>query len=112
MKKILFVVESLSGGGAEKVLLKAVYYYASAMDKLQNHEKAMEYIKLLFDEEIATGIDNSFKNQDEILVNHYGLSPEDYVDNDDSFYMPFMKKFRTMQKNNTVDQNNNREIFK
>lgn len=40
------------------------------------------------------------------------LLKEDYVDNDDTFYMPFMKKFREMQRDNSVNQNLNREIFK
>ena len=92
-------------------MIKAVYYYASAMDKLKEHEKAMYYINLLFDEEIANCIDISFKEKGNILVNHYGITEDDYVDNDDAFYMPFMKKFREAQRNNAVDQMQNKEIF-
>ena len=72
----------------------------------------MKYINLLFDKEIAEGIDNSFKDEEKILVNHYGITQDDYVDNDESFYMPFMEKFRKLQKDNTVNQIENRELFK
>ena len=112
LEDLSFLTENISSNQIEKIMLKAVYYYASAMDKLQDHNKAMEYINLLFDKEIAEGIDHSFKEEEDILINHYGITKEDYVDNDDTFYMPFMKKFREMQRDNSVNQNLNREIFK
>ena len=45
------------------------------------------------------------------FVNHYGITEEDYVDNDDSYYMPFMKKLREAQRDNSIDQIENRKIF-
>ncbi len=111
LEDLSFLADSIIENPVEKIMIKAVYYYASAMDKLKEHEKAMYYINLLFDEEIANCIDNSFKEKENILVNHYGITEDDYVDNDDTFYMPFMKKFREAQRDNAVDQMQNKEIF-
>ena len=82
------------------------------MDKLKSHEETMYYIKMLFDEEIASYIDSSFKDLKYTLVNHYGIAEDDYVDNDDSYYLPFMKKFREAQRDNMINQMDNKDIFK
>ena len=111
LEDLSFIAENLLESPIEKIMVKAVYYYASAMDKLRNHDEAMYYINLLFDEEIANCIDTSFKNVDEILVNHYGITQDDYVDNDDSFYLPFMKKIREAQRDNRINQMDNAKIF-
>ena len=112
LEDLSFLTDNISKNQMEKIMIKAVYYYASAMDKLKDHNESMKYINLLFDKEIAEGIDNSFKDEEKILVNHYGITQDDYVDNDESFYMPFMEKFRKLQKDNTVNQIENRELFK
>lgn len=111
LEDLSFIAENLLENQIEKIMVKAVYYYASAMDKLKNHEKAMYYINLLFDENIANCIDISFKDVENILINHYGISEEDYVDNDDSFYLPFMKKFREAQRDSKIEQSENKRIF-
>ena len=111
LEDLSFLADSIIEKPVEKIMIKGVYCYASAMDRLKEHEKAMYYINLLFDEEIANCIDISFKEKGNILVNHYGITEDDYVDNDDAFYMPFMKKFREAQRNNAVDQMQNKEIF-
>ncbi len=111
LEDLTFLADNLMQNPMEKIMLKAVYYYASAMDKLQEHEKTMYYIRILFDEEIANGIDFSFCNRNDIFCNHYGITEEDYVDNDDDFYMPFMKKIREKQRDNLIDQMDNKEIF-
>ena len=112
LEDLSFLTDNISKNQMEKIMIKAVYYYASAMDKLKDHNESMKYINLLFDKEIAEGIDNSFKDEEKILVNHYRITEDDYVDNDDSFYMPFMEKFRKLQKDNAVNQIENRELFK
>ena len=111
LEDLSFLAENISKNDMEKILVKAVYYYASAMDKLNNHEEAMKYINLLFNKDIADGIDYSFKDKENILINHYGITQDDYVDNDDSFYLPFMRKFREMQRDNVINQLKNRELF-
>lgn len=111
LEDLSFIAESLLQNNLEKIMIKAVYYYASAMDKLQNHEKAMYYIDLLFDKDIANCIDFSFKDAQDILINHYGITKEDYVDNDDSYYLPFMKKLREEQRDNRIEQIDNKKIF-
>ena len=111
LEDLCFITQSISENPLEKIMVRAVYYYASAMDKLAQHNKAMYYINLLFDIEIAEAIDMSFKNRNDILLNHYGITKEDYVDNDDTYYLPFMKKFREAQRDNVIDQMKNKEIF-
>ena len=49
LEDLNFLVDSISKNQMEKTIVKAVYYYASAMDKLNDHNKAMNYINLLFD---------------------------------------------------------------
>ena len=111
LEDLSFIAENLLDNPAEIIMIKAVYYYAAAMDKLNSHANAMYYINLLFDKEIADCIDYSFKDEENILINHYGITEEDYVDNDDSYYMPFMKKLREAQRDNSIDQIENRKIF-
>ena len=111
LEDLSFIAENLLENPIEKIMIKAVYYYASAMDKLENHVKAMYYISLLFDKEIANCIDISFKDRNNILINHYGITKDDYVDNDDSFYLPFMKKLRETQRDSKINQIDNAKIF-
>ena len=111
LEDLSFLADNIMENPIERIMLKAVYYYASAMDKLQEHEKAIYYINILFDEEIANCIDISFKDRKNILVNHYEVTQDDYVDNDDSFYMPFMKMIREAQRDNIINQEENKEIF-
>lgn len=113
LEDLNFIADKLlEEGSVEKVIVKAAYYYASAIDKLKEHEKAMEYISLLFDEQITKYIDYSFKDVNNIMRNHYDISEEDYVDNDDDYYLPFMKKFRQKQKENYKNQMENEKLFK
>lgn len=111
LEDLSFISDNLIENPVEKITVKATYYYSAGMDKLCNHEKTMYYIRMLFDEEIASFIDISFKDLELTLINHYGIAQEDYVDNDDSYYLPFMKKFREAQRDNIIDQIDNEKIF-
>ena len=111
LEDLSFIADNLLENSIEKITIKATYYYASAMDKLKNHNKAMYYINLLFDKEIADYINLSFKNKENVLINHYGITKDDYVDNDDSYYLPFMKKLREAQRDNKINQVDNKKIF-
>ncbi len=111
LEDLSFMADNIIENPVEKITIKATYYYASGMDKLNSHEKTMYYIKMLFDEEIANFIDVSFKEPEHTLINHYGITQDDYVDNDDSYYLPFMKKYREAQRDNRIEQINNKEIF-
>ena len=112
LEDLSFISDSFNGNTIESIMVKAVYYYASAMDKLKEHERAMYYIDLIFDREIVEAIDMSFKERESIVANHYGITSDDYVDNDDSYYLPFMKRFREAQRDNVINQKNNFKIFK
>ena len=111
LEDLTFMADNIIENPIEKTTIKAVYYYASGMDKLSSHEQTMYYIKMMFDEEIANFIDISFNEPEKTLINHYGITQDDYVDNDDSYYLPFMKKFREVQRDNRIEQINNKEIF-
>ena len=111
LEDLSFMADNIIENPVEKITIKATYYYASGMDKLNSHEKTMYYIKMLFDDEIANFVDASFKEPEHTLINHYGITQEDYVDNDDSYYLPFMKRFREAQRDNKIEQMNNKEIF-
>ena len=111
LENIVFVAQNLMPQAFTTVLLKAVYYYTSAMNKLHNHEDSMYYIHLLFDEEIADAIDENFRDRKTILIKHYGIKPEDYVNNDDDYYLPFMKTLKKAQKENVIDQMELGKIF-
>ncbi len=111
LEELTFIADNLIQDEIERKKIKASYYYASAMDKLKNHEKAINYIKMLFDSEIANFIDNSFKEKNNVIFNHYNITQEDYTENDDSYYLPFMKKLREKQKENSVNQIDNKKIF-
>lgn len=111
LEELTYIEDYFSANNLEKITVKAVYYYACAMDKLQDHGKAMHYIYLLFDEQMAEAIDASFKDKNNIFVNHFGITAEDYVENDDTYYLPFMKKLREKQRDNIIDQMENKKIF-
>ena len=49
LEDLSFISDSFNGNTIESIMVKAVYYYASAMDKLKEHERAMYYIYLIFD---------------------------------------------------------------
>ena len=115
LKKFVFfyllLKKSCIQNDVEKIMVKAVYYYPAAMEKLKNHDKAMHYINLLFDDNITVCINESFKDREKILINHYGISEEDYVDNDDDFYLPYIKTLRLKQRDNVIDHLQNKQIF-
>ncbi len=111
LEDLSFIADNLLENSIEKITIKATYYYASAMDKLKNHNKAMYYINLLFDKEIADYINLSFKDKENVLINHYGITKDDYVDNDDSYYLPFMKRLREAQRDSKINQMENKKIF-
>lgn len=111
LEDLNFIAENIMPNPLEKITVKAVYYYASAMDKLKEHKRAMYYINLLFAQEIAAAIDISFKDKNDIFINHYGITEEDYIDNDDFYYLPFMKRLREAQRDNVIDQMENKKIF-
>ena len=111
LEDILFVAQNFIPNDITTILLKAVYYYASAMNKIQNHEKVMYYMEMLFDEEIAKMLDESFKDKENILAKHYNINQEDYVDNDDAYYLPFMHTLRELQKKNVIEQVKLKEVF-
>ena len=111
LEDILFVAENLRLQESQIIALKAVYYYTSAMNKLGQHEKVMYYISLLFDKEIATMIDDNFKEPENILIKYYDIKQEDYVENDDKYYLPFMHTLRKLQKENVIEQDKLKKIF-
>lgn len=111
LEDIIFIMQNIAPQSQELIWLKAVYYYASAMNKIQNHEKVMYYMNLLFDEKISKTLDKNFKNQEEIILKQYPIKQEDYVENDDSYFLPFMQTLRKAQKENVIEQKQLGDLF-
>ena len=111
LDEILIVAQNFMYNLVDIISLKAVYYYTSAMNKLKQHDKVMYYINLLFDKEIANKIDETFKEKQDILIKHYNLKPEDYVENDDAYYLPYMHTLRELQNKNIIDQKELKKVF-
>jgi len=111
LENILFVAQNFTADPLTMIILKSVYYYASAMNKLKQHDKVIYYINLLFDNEIAKMIDDNFKEKENILIKHYDIKEEDYVENDDAYYLPFMHTLRELQNKNIIDQIELKKIF-
>lgn len=111
LEDLSFIADNLISNEVERIVVKASYYYASAMDKLGDHKEAMKYINMLFSKEIADYIDDSFSNENNIIYNHYKIGEADYVDNNDEYYLPFMKKLREKQKENAINQIDNKKLF-
>ena len=111
LENILFIAQNFMQNPSTMILLRAVYYYASAMNKLREHDKVMYYINLLFDKEMSMMIDDSFKEKEKILIKHYNIKQEDYVENDDAYYLPFMHTLRKLQNENIIDQKELKKIF-
>lgn len=112
LEDILFIAQNIAPESHILTLLRVIYYYASAMNKIKDHEKVMDYMNLLFDEEISKLIDQNFKNQEEIMIRHYPITKEDYVENDDNYFLPFMQTLRKAQKENIVEQESLSELFR
>ena len=111
LEDIIFVAQNIAPQSTITMLLKAVYYYASAMNKIQDHKKVMYYMNFLFDEEISHLLDESFKSREEILKNHYHIEKDDYVENDDDYFLPFMHTLRSAQKENRINQTHLADLF-
>lgn len=111
LENILVIAQNFMPNLAELISLKAVYYYTCAMNKLESHEKSMHYINLLFDDEIASKIDDNFKQKENILVKHYNITEEDYVENDDAYYLPYMHTLRKLQNKNIINQKELNKVF-
>lgn len=112
LEEIMFMTENLGINTKEELsLIKAVYYYNSAMNKIKKHEEVMYYMHLLFTEDIVNKIEFIFKERKNILINSYDITQEDYVDNDDAYYLPYMKELRKMQKENPINQIEIKSIF-
>lgn len=111
LEDILFVAQNFIPNDITTMLLRAVYYYTTAMNKMQNHKEVMYYMNLLFDKEIANMIDECFKESETILVKHYNIKQEDYVENDDAYYLPYMHTLRELQNKNIINQAELKKIF-
>ena len=48
LEDLSFIAENLLDNPAEIIMIKAVYYYAAAMDKLNSHANAMYYITICY----------------------------------------------------------------
>lgn len=112
LEEILFVANQFIPNDESTILLRAVYYYTAGMNKIGNHESVMKYLDMLFDKDIVKVLDSEFREKEEILIRHYHITQEDYVENDDDYYLPFMQILREAQKENVINQKALCKIFK
>lgn len=112
LEDIVFIGTHFCDDEKESVFMRAIYYYASGMSKLNSHKAVMHYINILFDEIISAGIDMVFSDKTCIIKRLYNLSSDVFVESDDRYFLPFMKTLRQKQKENQIDQMKNSEIFK
>jgi len=108
MKKIISCANKFGVAKTRIHLYNAMYYYLSGMTELNKHEKVMEYITVLFDENICKKIDNLFKNPEEIIVKQY---PTIYDNNESNIVSKFWMKIRDIQSKNPISQINNELLF-
>lgn len=111
LEDILFVANQFIPNDVTTILIKGVYYYAAGMNKLNCHEEVMAYLDILFDKELVNALNYQFKEKEKILVRHYDIQPEDYVENDDAYYLPFMQILREAQKENVIGQEELAKLF-
>lgn len=111
LEEILFVANQFLPNDVTTIFLRAVYYYVAGMNKIGNHEKVMQYLDILFDKELVNALDYQFKDREEILIRHYDIQQEDYVENDDDYYLPFMQTLREAQKKNVIRQEELSKLF-
>lgn len=111
LEEILFVANQFLPNDVTTIFLRAVYYYVAGMNKIDNHEKVMQYLDILFDKELVNALDYQFKDREEILIRHYDIQQEDYVENDDDYYLPFMQTLREAQKKNVIRQEELSKLF-
>lgn len=111
LENIVFLGDSLNRNKEDLTLARAVHYYASGMNELHNHYKVMHYMDILFDENTCNYINRSFSVVENIIRHVYPITADDFVENDDAYYLPFMDKYRHKQKDNPINQLNNRKIF-
>lgn len=111
LEEILFVANQFMPQDIKTIMIRAVYYYVSGMNKLHNHKKVIEYLDILFDKEVVNVIDYQFKDIKQILIRHYDIQKKDYVENDDEYYLPFMETLRKAQKDNIINQERLSNLF-
>lgn len=111
LEEILFVANQFIPNDTTTILLRAVYYYTAGMSKIGSHESVIQYLEMLFEEDVVKVIDSEFKEKEKILIRHYHIVAGDYVENDDGYYLPFMQILREAQKKNVISQDEISKIF-
>jgi ribosomal protein S12 methylthiotransferase accessory factor len=94
----------------------AMEYYLSGMAILHNHDKVMQYIRKLYDEEISSELYNIFKNPSEVLTKQYKSIDISSIRREeaDSEYLAYEKVnkiFKEKQKENIICQQRMESLF-
>lgn len=96
--------------------LLATKYYISALNKMNNHNYVMNYMKKFFDVSICSFLDETFSNPKDIIVKQYP-SEEKYGKKNRELYKPlydiishYTYALRTRQKNTSLKQEDIRKF--
>ncbi|MBU3134520.1 YcaO-like family protein [Clostridium gasigenes] len=92
----------------KKSIYNGMDYYLSGMAVIKNHEKTMEYMELLFDEDICKEINNLFKETGQVIVKQYPIT-SNY--SECNIIEEYMQKLKTIQLERPISQLDNRLIF-
>lgn len=91
---------------------RGVQMYFGAMNVYKNHEKSIEFLRILFDEEVLERLDNVFSNPKDIMKKQYPNIENELRDEHSSIYLKKNKiekiadVFKKMQKKSNVEQRN------
>lgn len=84
----------------------AMYYYCSAMEKLGNHQHAMEYIRLMFDSVICSEVEELFNDITNILTKQYPV-----IDIEVNNFDKYLEILKVAQVNNPIFQDDLGRLF-
>lgn len=96
----------------------AILYYLSAMEQINNHEKTMSYMEIMFDEEIVKKIDYLFSDPEQVFVKQYPSRQVPSLENPDgtdceqfNLLMDCYDKLKELQLRNPISQERLSELF-
>jgi ribosomal protein S12 methylthiotransferase accessory factor len=59
------------GAGSEKSFYQAVHHYLIGMDKLDNHERIINYLRQFYNEKICDRLSYAFEKPEEVMIRQY-----------------------------------------
>jgi len=95
------------------IFYECLNYYIQAMSVMDNHDQVIDYLKILFNDEVVFKIDYIFKDSSKIIIKQYPI--HNYMDKEKckldnccyfNSYFNYQNKFKDIQKKYMVNQDN------